>query len=102
MHISCPKLFVPSIQVNRKIKRVLVCYFSGLVLHPGKKNCSAIARVPNESLVDVYSFLEFNVEEKDILKAFLNRSISTLPMHKRIWYISIDETMIDKMFSAKI
>jgi hypothetical protein len=102
VHISCPKLFDLDVQVNRKTKRALSRYLRGLVLYPGKKNCSAIAMADNVSHDVVYDFFELHVEEKDILQSFLNRVFASLPLNKGVWYINIDETMIEKMFSKKI
>jgi len=102
MHISCPNLFDYEIQVNRKIKRSLARYLGGLILYPGKKNCSAIARASNISHDVVYNVFEYNIEEKDILKSLLERVVLSLPLKKGSWYINIDETMIEKMFSEKI
>lgn len=102
MHILCPKLFESGIEVNRKSKRALIQYLGGLVLFPGRKNCSAIARAMNVNHDSVYEFFECGVDEKSILQSFLNRTVSALPLNNGTWYINIDETMIDKMFSEKI
>ena len=50
----------------------------------------------------VYDFLECCNEEKLILQSFLDRTFAALPLNKGVWYINIDETLIDKMFSEKI
>lgn len=102
MHISCPNLFDPDIQVNRKTKRALGRYLGGLMLYPGKKNCSSIANATNVSHDIVYDFFECHVEEKEILQSFLKKAFYALPLEMGTWYANIDETMIDKMFSEKI
>lgn len=102
MHSPCPKLFDLEFQVNRKTQRALTRYLGGLVLYPGKKNCSAIARASNSNHDSVYDFFEFNIEEKVILQSFLNAAFSSLPLDKGVWYINIDETMIEKVFSKMI
>lgn len=102
MHFSCPTLFDQKIEVNRKTKRALVRYLGGLLLYPGKKNCSSIAQATNVSHDIVYNFFECCLEEQDILKSFLERAISLLPFEKSKWYVDIDETMIEKMFSGNI
>jgi Transposase DDE domain len=102
MHIPCPKLFDPEIQVNRKIKRALVRYLGGLILYSGKKNCSAIAKATSVSHDIVYDFFECHDDGKSILQDFLKKTLCALPLQRGNWYINIDETMIDKMFSEKI
>ena len=102
MHIVCPNLFDQNIQVNRKTKRALVRHLGGLVLYSGKKNCSAIARAANVSHDIAYDFFECHVDEKELLQSFLNRLFASLPLKKETWYINIDETMIEKMFSKNI
>ena len=102
MHISCPNLFDTDIQVNRKTKRALGRYLGGLLLYSGKKNCSSIAKATNVSHDIVYDFFECHVEEKDILQSFLKKAVDALPLGMGTWYVNIDETMIDKMFSEQI
>lgn len=102
MHISCPNLFDPDIQVNRKTKKALARYLGGLILYHGKKNCSAIAKAAKVSHDIVYDFFECHEEEKEILQSFLKKALYALPLKIGTWYINIDETMIDKMFSEKI
>lgn len=102
MHSPCPKLFDSEFQVNRKTRRALTRYVGGLILYPGKKNCSAIARASNVNHEIVYEFFDSHIEDKVILQSFLERVFSTLPLNKRAWYINIDETLIDKVFSEKI
>lgn len=102
MHLLCPKLFDLDTQVNRKTKRALSKYIGGLVLYPGKKNCSAIARAANVKHDVIYDSFTLCIEEKDILQSFLNRVFASLPLNKGVWYVNIDETMIEKMFSKKI
>lgn len=102
MHISCPNLFDPQIQVNRKTQRAIKNYLGGILLYPGKKNCSAIAKSANTSHDIVYDFFECHVEEKEILQSFLKKAFYALPLNMGTWHINIDEAMIDKMFSEKI
>lgn len=102
MQISCPNLFDPNLQINRKTKRALARYLGGIILYPGKKNCSAIAKAINVSHDAVYNFFDCNIEEQQILRFFLWSVVSALPLEYGIWYINIDETMIDKMFSEQI
>jgi Transposase DDE domain len=102
MHSQCPKIFDSEFQVNRKARRALSHYVGGLLLYPGKKNCSAIARASNVDHEIVYEFLECHIEEKVLLQSFLNRVFSALPLKKGVWFINIDETLIDKIFSEKI
>jgi hypothetical protein len=102
MHISCPKLFDSEVQVNRKMKRALIRYLRGLILYPGKKNCSAISRSTNISNDLVYEFFIYHVDEKTFLQDWLKRAISCLPLKKGVWYVNIDETLIEKIFSKKI
>lgn len=102
MHVSCPTLFDPKIEVNRKTKRALVRYLGGLILYPGKKNCSSIAQASNVTHDVVYDFFECCIDEQIALKSFLMRAVSLLPFKKGKWYVDIDETMIEKMFSKNI
>ena len=102
MHFSYPTLFDEKIEVNRKTKRALVRYLGGLLLYPGKKNCSSIAQASNVTHDVVYDFFECCLDEQAILKSFLIRAVSMLPTKNGYWYVDIDETMIEKMFSEKI
>ena len=102
MHSPCPKLFDLEFQVNRKTQRALIRYLGGLLLYQGKKNCSSIAKASSINHDSVYEFLKFNIEEKVILQSFLNTVFLNLPLDKGVWYINIDETMIDKIFSKII
>lgn len=102
MHIPCPKLFDPEVQVNHKTKKNLTRYLGGLVLYEGKKNCTTIAKAINVTHDVVYDFFKNTIDEKDVLQAFLKRAVYLLPLHQGTWYIDIDETMIEKMFSEKI
>lgn len=102
MHRSYPKLFDSQVQVNRKTKRAIKRYLGGILLYPGKKNCSSIAKVSGQSHDVVYNAFECAVEEKHVLQSFLKRAVFSLPLTKGTWYINIDETLIEKMFSEKI
>lgn len=102
MHGQCLTLFDSEIQVNRKTRRALNRYLSGLLLYAGKKNCSAIARDLHTNHDAVYEFFECHANEKIILQSFLDRVFLCLPLLKGVWYINIDETIIDKVFSKNI
>ena len=102
MHISCPKLFDPQIHVNRKTQRAIRRYLGGLLLYPGKKNCTAIANAINVSHDIVYDFFKDPAESSRTLQSFLTKLVTALPLQRGVWYINIDETMIDKMFSKII
>ena len=102
MHISCPKLFDSEAHVNRKTKRALTRYLGGLVLYSGKKNCSSIAKSISVKHDAVYDFFECCVDGQVILQSFLNRVVCDLSRRRGVWYVNIDETMIDKMFSKNI
>lgn len=102
MHCSCPKLFDSQIQVNRKTKRAIKRYLGGLLFYSGKKNCSSIAKTSGVGHDVVYNAFEYAVEEKHVLQSFLKRVVFSLPLKNGIWYINIDETLIEKMFSEKI
>jgi hypothetical protein len=85
MHISCPNLFDPDIQVNRKTKRALARYLGGLILYPGKKNCLAIAKAINVNHDIVYDFFECHAEGKEILLSFLKKALYALPLKTGTW-----------------
>ena len=99
MVISCPKLFDVEIQVNRKIRRSMQRYLGGILLFTGKKNCSAIARSVGLSHDVLYEFFDDTEQDKMLLQECLKRSYSKLPTNTGKWYINIDETLIEKMFS---
>ncbi len=98
----CPKLFDTEVQVNRKMRRAVARYVGGILRYPGKKNCSAIARASSVNHDAVYEFFENPLDDKMILQMFLDKVIAFLPLKSGNWYINIDETMIDKVFSTKI
>lgn len=102
MVISCPKLFDVEIQVNRKIRRSMQRYLGGILLFTGKKNCSAIARSVGLSHDVLYEFFDDTELDKMLLQECLKRSYSRLPTNTGKWYINIDETLIEKMFSEKM
>lgn len=102
MEISCPKLFDGKIYVNRKIRRAICRYFGGLLLFSGKKNCSAMARCTGISHDVLQEFLNLPVDAAELLKAFLRGARSNLPIRSGTWYINIDETLIDKVYSKKM
>lgn len=102
MHSPIPKLFDLEFQVNRQTTRALTRYLRGLILYPGKKNCSAIAKASNTNHDSVYEFFEFTIEEQSVLQSFLSEAFLSLPLNKGVWYVNIDETIIEKVFSKSI
>ncbi len=99
---ACPNLFDSEIQVNRKVRRALSRYLGGLIKYSGKKNCTVIAQASDLSHDSVYEFFDHATDNKSILQAFLNNTISSLPLNTGVWYINIDETLIEKMFAKNI
>jgi hypothetical protein len=102
MEISCPKLFDSQIQVNRKIRRAICRYLGGILLFSGKKNCSAIARNACLSHDVIQEFLNNPVDASLLLQDFLKGARTNLPVGFGTWYINIDETLIEKMYSKKM
>jgi len=102
MTISCPKLFDTEIYVNRKIRRAICRYFGGILLFSGKKNCSAMARSTGASHDALQEFLNKPVDVAVILQECLKGARSNLPICTGTWYINIDETLIDKVYSKSM
>ena len=102
MEISCSKLFDTEIQVNRKIRRSMQRYLGGILLFTGKKNCAAISRHMGLNHDALYEFFDTPCSDKVLLQACLKNTYSKLPTDKGKWYINIDETLIEKMFSGKM
>jgi hypothetical protein len=102
MNFSCPKLFDTEIQVNRKIRRSMQRYLGGILLFSGKKNCAALSRNMGLSHDVLYEFFDNPADDKALLQACLKNAYSKLPTDKGNWYINIDETLIEKMFSKKM
>ena len=102
MEISCPKLFDTEVQVNRKIRRSMQRYLGGILLFTGKKNCAAISRQMGLNHDSLYEFFDNPYDDKSLLQACLKNTYSKLPTDVGKWYINIDETLIEKMFSEKM
>ena len=102
MTISCPKLFDTEIYVNRKIRRAICRYFGGILLFSGKKNCSAMARFAGAKHDALQEFLNNPADAVAILQEFLKGARSNLPICTVTWYINIDETLIDKIYSKNM